>query len=506
MAAVSGLDARLRRRFAPKPVSPSRPTSLRRALALVAVAAVAAGVVWIAVEAEPSPAVLLVVAIVVVIIVALVGKAAVSGLDPFEPLVVFGLMWLIMFALRPAAMLVSGDLSLRETYDAGPGLDRALALALLGAVAFVGGYIRWRPNRVREAGRRWRTVQPIPNLAYLPTICLIAVFGLAAVAFLANSFGRNLGRSAYVNYAPLLATPVTLLLLTVRGRLQRPRRLAAFALTGLVVANYWLIGERFFGLLPITSVVLFLYLEKGRRPRFAAVVLLSVVLSLTLVAIQSQRPGAAAQTPHTSLAGQFTLGGTTEELPALAVEIESRNVLWHQQPGYLAYSLLVHWIPGGLWPNKPKSYAELLYSRLFPANYAVSRADTEFSVLGDFYYDSGPIGVLVGMACLGLVVRAVYDRLNFGARTALGLAAYAPFPALLVILMRGDLTLVAGVFLYVYSPFIVAAIVARRTGHVSAEALGRGVVPPSPGRGKHGVRRRSDAGSAEIRWEAARRP
>jgi hypothetical protein len=103
-----------------------------------------------------------------------------------------------------------------------------------------------------------------------------------------------------------------------------------------------------------------------------------------------------------------------------------------------------------------------LYSKLFPESYRIAKNGTEFSVLGDFYYDSGIIGVIVGMFLLGWFLRQIYERLVWHAQTGLAAVAYAPVPALIVIMLRGDLVLFAGLALYVYLPILAARLYAVR--------------------------------------------
>jgi oligosaccharide repeat unit polymerase len=145
--------------------------------------------------------------------------------------------------------------------------------------------------------------------------------------------------------------------------------------------------------------------------------------------------------------------------------IETRGTLWHYEPGYLLYSIAVHWIPHQLWPGKPESYGQVLYSKLFPANYSVSRNGTVFSIMGDFYYDSGPLGVVIGMFVVGMFFRAAYERLLRRARGPFSAALYAPIPILMVTLLRGDLTLAIPLGAYVYTPMLVAS----RLTHINTQ-------------------------------------
>ena len=99
----------------------------------------------------------LVLAVTCVLLGGLLIRWATAGLDPFEPLVMFVLAWLVMFVIRPGSMVSSGNLvfdtgisqtNLTETFPT------MLTLGMLGALGFVLGYLspagtgfarRWRP-------------------------------------------------------------------------------------------------------------------------------------------------------------------------------------------------------------------------------------------------------------------------------------------------------------------------------------------------------------------------
>ena len=75
-----------------------------------------------------------------------------KGLDPFEPLFMFVVAWAVMFVLRGIAMLISGEMTLRQVYDIRTGLVTALVAGLLGASAFTVGYLIqvWHPATSHE--------------------------------------------------------------------------------------------------------------------------------------------------------------------------------------------------------------------------------------------------------------------------------------------------------------------------------------------------------------------
>ncbi|MGA8363655.1 MAG: O-antigen polymerase [Solirubrobacteraceae bacterium] len=436
-----------------------------RTVAICAIAIAIGGGLTLLPESNTA---ILVAAIFLSVIGAVIVKARFGRLDPFEPIVPFAVMWVVMFVLRPIAMGLGHDYTLREAFNAKPDLDQALALALVGGITFFIGY-SFRIAPPPAANKSARRV----SLPFFPTVMVATIAGAAGLAVTIDALRRGSlnqfaygqeGQSAYLYYSPLLATPAALLFFALRSGYRPALRAAGLAIAAIVVVSYWLAGIRFYGILPVASVVIYFYLHRGKRPGLVAVMVALIIAGLGLSALASSRGDstAAASAVHSSPFGRLLLGATTEELPALAIEVQTKGNLWHPEPGFLLYSTAVHWIPKSLWPNKPKSYAETLYADLFPADYQISRANTEFTIIGDFYYDSGLIGVALGMALLGFLLRFLYDRLVVHSSSDLSLIAYAPVTPLLVLLLRGDISLTLGKMLYVYAPLLIALLLARR--------------------------------------------
>jgi hypothetical protein len=414
-----------------------------------------------------------------------VRRLTVGHVDPFEPLAVFGVLWAIMFVIRPIAMLVTGDMSLRGIYDASDGLAPALSLALVGALAFVATYLIVPALSVRSPtstdslsiGSATHQLGDSRDSRVRVIALIFGGIGLAA-ALLSFAHGRGTTsyQSGYLTFAPLLVVPSALMIRDLRTGPVHLQTAVAVAGLFLITADYWLVGERFFGLLPLGSLCIYECLVRGYRPGPATVVVLVVGLAFLLSVLVNARPGVSAPADsHRGIVTQFVLNDTTAELPALAVQLETQGHVWNETPGYLPYSVLLHWVPKQLWPNKPESYEEVLYSRLFPGSYATARNGTEFSILGDFYYDSGLLGVIVGMAALGLLSRYCYDFFMRRGRRGLGAVGYSMVPILLVMVFRGDITLSIALIIYSYLPIAIA----MRFGYPSGHAVGLSGNPPN---------------------------
>lgn len=149
-------------------------------------------------------------------------------------------------------------------------------------------------------------------------------------------------------------------------------------------------------------------------------------------------------------------GGSSEMLPALALQVSTEGSEWNYQPGYFPIQIAGHWIPRIIWPEKNISIPELLYSQYFPNDYAVSRANVQFSALGELYYDSGIIGVTMGMIAYGYIARLAWQGLLRNQQSAFAHMLYSPFLLLFMYLLRGDTALILSLALFVYLPLLLA--------------------------------------------------
>ncbi len=453
---------------------------------VIAAAALIAGLLIGA--GSPTALVALVLLNIVALVFALLARRSSGAIDPFEPVCVFVAAWAVMFVLRPIGMLAFDDTTLRGIYDVSSGLPFALLLASVGAVAFGAGYATSRARALADGVRirapQWGVRPGVGNAIALLCIALAAAGGIANSA--------NVG-TAYVSYLPLLAVPGSLLLLVVqRSRWSVAPLIAAGALV-LPLLQGLAVGQRSTVLFVGGSVVVFYYLRRNRRPKSATFLigtLLFVLLVVnglevlrgpalagqpfdpTLVAAEDFAPDAAVK--------RLLTGASTEMLPALALQVETEGTTWTFTPGYLVAAVATHWVPGGFWADKPLSSAELLYSRFFPEYYFYSKANAQFSVLGDFYFDLGALGVALGMFALGFGARLMQGLLSGASTSQAALLLYSPFIPLFVVGLRGDIPLTLGLALYIYVPLVVAVAASgtrRRPSRVarSAPRHGHGV-------------------------------
>lgn len=406
-------------------------------------------------------------AILVLVLTPILLQYVNGSFDALAPLLTFSVTWVMMFVLRPMENLANNDTSLRGTYEVGDYYVSALIVAFIGACAFLVGYHLPYWTRVRRSQR------PMPDLPVSKSIYkLVAVACFApALIVLIRQFGVGLGGvTAYIYYLPLMLVGSSLILLAMgEGKINRWSLLGMVAIC-LFSLNYLIVGQRFFLLLGITAVAVFLWTVKGRRISFPKLILYSLILIYgilgPLVTWRSDDAKALPLKDRTTYTlsssatawEDFVSGPSNEMLPALALQISTEGTVWEHDPGYLPKQILGHWVPRSLWPEKNISVPELLYRGYFPDHYEISRANVQFSILGEFYYDSGVIGVVIGMFAYGSVSRLVWQSFIRNQHSIVAHLFYAPFLPLLLIVLRGDTALILSQAMFIYLPLLLAKV------------------------------------------------
>ncbi len=379
-----------------------------------------------------------------------------STIDLLSPSVIFSLVWAIIFGIRPLLMAASGDTSLRGIYNFPAQLVDVELLALMGQLSFLGGVLLARdrtvpPTEVRTVCRPLRVGQ----------VAFLFVGGAGSVLGFQASLG---GTSAYVYYLPLVLVPVANISLLSWLRSKNAADMALCLVASAIFAmRFGLTGQRAFVLYLLLSLAAIVLLEKKRSPRLGSAAVAGAVLLVgvfyTLEIQRSELRGGAkleVELSAQAILGTLFEGGTTEMAPSMSALLATEGYLWQQRHGETIYTVLVHWVPSALWEGKPKTYDEDLYSRMFPEHYAVDKANTQFSVLGDFYSDSGWLGGGIGLGLMGYSLQGFY-LVARSRRSDLVMLSYAVTPALLLTTFRGNLALNFGIALFLVLPLFVMA-------------------------------------------------
>ena len=428
-------------------------------------------------------------------------------LDPFEPIVIFALAWGVMFVLRPAAILIRGDY-LFYGVDISSTLGKAMLLALLGGVGFILGYELSFGDRL--AGRL-----PSPPSDIVPRSALLGAFvvsalGLAALAlFLLPSGGVHAidtllnGRSIELNdlieksttylwYGSLLVVPAALAGFAVAFVDRRSTFIASAALLmALALLRIVPTGNRIFLLVLLGGIVVFVFLQLGRRPGMVALAVGLVLALVASYAVLTFRDSENRKTPAKALHALVSTpsrilrplvkGPDAEMAPALAgALLVVPDQLHHRYGGAIFGDLLVRPIPRQLWAGKPDTPGHEVTAKVWPVARATGAFDPAFTPLLYLYWDFGLPGVLVGMALLGIAARALYEYLLRHAHSVLARLVFAAGLWYFVVALRYDpvSVFVWGVIIFVPLVLVLRLRFARR-GAQAAIAGGASLDPPS---------------------------
>ena len=159
---------------------------------------------------------------------------------------------------------------------------------------------------------------------------------------------------------------------------------------------------------------------RNTRPRLASILMLigaamfasSVLLATRDVGQRGSIPEAAGATLRNpaSILEPVTRGADAEMAPALAAVLQViPDEVGYMEGGGTVGDLLTRPIPRQLWSAKPLSPRETVISHVWPREYRAGVANPEFSVLLYFYLDFALPGVIVGMACFGIMARVIYE-------------------------------------------------------------------------------------------------
>lgn len=379
-----------------------------------------------------SPASLFVVALGAVLSLPIVARVRQRRFDPFEPVVLFVAAYGVVFVVRPASMLVNGDLSYMDI-DVRGTFPRAVLLALAGGVAFVCAY---ELSAGCAIGRRLASPSAISlRSGTIGAFVLVAVAAVGLYVMLSPAGGLRgfrllfRGRSpelddltqrggAYLLYASMLVVPAALILFSLAIRQRTTWRICVSALAFVLVLALTIpLGSRIF-LLPLAGgAFTLLYLRRGARPRPALLLvlaLLAVFASYALLVVRepSRRSHSGAElqalAEHPARAFYPVLHGHDAEMaPVLAAALHVvPSRLHHRYGAVVLGDLVLRPIPRPLWAGKPEPIEAQLVEALWPN---LPGAHPSFTPLLFFYWDFGVPGVVVGMALFGLICRVLWE-------------------------------------------------------------------------------------------------
>ena len=450
---------------------------------------------------------ILTVGVGVVLAIPLVWRMLGRRFDPFEPVAVFAVAWGVMFAVRPAAMLIRGD-TVFFGVDISGTLDTAVLLALVGAVAFVVGY---------ELRIGCHAAQLLPSPPR-PTDCSAVLVGAAVTALLglvalvvfilsadrARGFqtffeGRSVdldrllsGATQYLWWGSLLVVSAALIGV---GVAVTTRRSIAFVLSvvlvGLGLVRTLPVGNRIFLLVLIGGMIVFAYLRLQVRPRAISLVLVAIIALSVSSAVVSLRY-AESRVSITSLVSSFvssparvfaplTKGADAEMAPALAGALTVVPDEFDYRFGGATFGDLVRRpVPRQLWDEKPDTPGHQIVATVWPEAREVGGFDPALTPLLYLYWDFGLAGVFVGMAAVGVGARGLFEYLLRYPRVLMVQLVFAASLMCLIPTLRQDPVSTLMEVLIVVAPIIVVFRLASRvSGRSSATTQVDGAAAPS---------------------------
>jgi hypothetical protein len=412
-----------------------------------------------------STEVVLITGIGVVLALPLLWRAFARRLDPFDPVVIFALAWGVMFVVRPAAILIRSDYVFYGT-DISSTLGKAELLALLGAVAFLVGYElsfgqRLAARLPTPPGR----ISPEPAMIGALVVSAVGVAALAAVLLPSGGLqavgtfldGRSLElndliekSTIYLWYGSLLVVPAALVGFAVAFVDRRPAfGVCAALLMAVALLRIVPTGNRIFLLVLLGAIVVFVFLQLGRRPGAVALAIgLVLALISSWAALTFRYPDerrdftsslrGLVDTPSRVLT-PLVKGPDAEMAPALAGALLAvPDRLHHRYGGATIGDLVVRPIPHQLWAGKPDTPGHDVTARVWPVARTTGDFDPAFTPLLYFYWDFGLPGVFVSMALLGVAASALYEYFLRHGRSVLAQVVFAAGLWYLVVALRHD--------------------------------------------------------------------
>jgi hypothetical protein len=431
-----------------------------------------------------------------------IARRVAGHFDLFEPIVPASAVLAALFGARPLMMIYDDDL----TYFGRPIADRfpeSVVLGLIATVFFVVGYEVWvsRPlarERVRSDA---------------PSLIRAKWFALGSLAASILLFGAHLARgpsfteslrllargrsneladiyersSEYFSSAPVLAASgaITVLAIAAGPRLSWPTRLLVAASVAFPAGIFLLVGARRFVIPAILVPVIVWYLRRGRRPRGAVVAVVLPLAFLLLATVAHARSAGAREEaggvmpvlldgllrPDRTVV-RFLRRSDTEMIAAFAAQLEMQS-----EPRDFFYGraslgdLLLAPVPSAIVSSKPTTARDEMLIRVFGHPCRVRTGEgggcADFSAIGTFYQDFWYLGVIVGMALLG-VLSATLWRAYVRAQTAPTIVLAATWAVFAPIVLRAGFMPATTWWLYFVLPSLAGVWLAGRRSVVGS--------------------------------------
>ena len=223
----------------------------------------------------------------------------------------------------------------------------------------------------------------------------LSILGMVAV-FLLYISGRASSKKRYIFLSILLFVPELGFALMTGKRSKMPFLLLAF------LVAYYMTSKRGF--------------KKSKRLFFGTILVLLLLVALFPLTTSLRLRGISGLSETTSSMFApsqlfYRLGSRLHDLDSLALIMKKVPDQTPHTLGMELWVLSVAWIPRQIWPKKPVIVLGKIFYDMVPAGNFPEGTSVSVSLPGQFYWDLGILGVLLGMIFVGTLWRFLHEYL-----------------------------------------------------------------------------------------------
>lgn len=382
-------------------------------------------------------AILLISAIAATILYPAMRDVGAKGFDLFAPTVFPGVIFLVIYVLKPLYILNTGSLGVIPALA--HQLDQKNLSVMVGALFTV-----WIGLICYQVGLRTRVVEAnVPNwlavgsswrVRSVMTASLVLALSAALVLYLkaggleelktALGLRQEFYSGAGATVVMLSAFRLSVLVFLAVDRSPSPAKTALLVLA--LLPFDLLSGSRSFVLGGVLQVAAIYNYVLRRIPLrlvlvggLSAILVFGVAYRVILRDVHFRANVGRSATELvteavTDLPGYFLGGYDTPQLESLMVVIEETKSSLPYQRGKTLLASGTALVPRSIWEDKPRGAMAEFTQTLFPWYYGTARVEIAISYIGELFWNFGLPGVAAGMFALGLVLGHLYRKIDGG--------------------------------------------------------------------------------------------